>query len=96
MQVIDELNEVEGVKNVRKRKKQLRIELFTQEVGEASKIQGDLSSITQKIRYILEENLDQWEWIVRPEKQYSETEIGGVTDRKPKGYDPDYYAVSLE
>ena len=96
MELIEELNELEGVKSVRKRKNELRIELFTKDIGEASKIRGDLSSITPKIRNVLEEHLDQWEWIVRPKKRYSETEIGGVTDRKPKGYDPDYYAVSLE
>lgn len=96
MDVVNDLNELEGVKSVRKRNKELRIDLFTEDLGEASKIKGDLSSITPKIRNVLEEHLDQWEWIVRPEKRYSETEIGGVTDRKPKGYDPDYYAVSLE
>ena len=96
MELIEELNELEGVKSVRKRKNELRIELFTKDIGEASKIRGDLSSITPRIRNVLENYLDQWEWIVRPKKRYSETEIGGVTDRKPKGYDPDYYAVSLE
>jgi len=96
MDLAEKLKELEGVKSVRKRNNELRIELYTKDVGEASKIRGDLSSITPKIRNVLEEHLDQWEWIVRPEKKYSETEIGAVTDRKPKGYDPDYYAVSLE
>lgn len=96
MSLIEELNDLEGVKSVRKRNKELRVELFTEEVGDVSKIKGDLSSITSRIRNVLEKNLDQWEWILRPKKRYSETEIGGVTDRKPKGYDPDYYAISLE
>ena len=96
MELVEELNELEGVKSVRKRNSELRIDLFTEDIGDLSKIKGDLSSITPKIRNVLEEQLDQWEWIVRPQKRYSETEIGGVTDRKPKGYDPDYYAISLE
>jgi len=96
MELVEELKSLEGVKSVRKRNSELRIDLFTEDIGDLSKIKGDLSRITPKIRNVLEEHLDQWEWIVRPEKKYSETEIGAVTDRKPKGYDPDYYAVSLE
>lgn len=98
MNAVERLLGLESVRNVRRQNSKLRIELFTRPVkdSDTSEIQGDLSSITQRIRHILDEEVKQWEWITRPRKRYSETEIGGVIDRKPRGYRPDYYTISLE
>lgn len=98
MSIVEKLRDIEGVKNVEKRRSEIRIDPFKRPVegSEASKIIGDLSSMTQSIRHILDEEFESWEWIVRPKKRYSELEIGNVTDRKPKGHRPDYYTVSIE
>lgn len=96
--VIDELLQLEGVRNVRKKGSKIRIEPFTDDAGsEFSDIKADLSSLTPRISHILDESsIDHWEWVVRPKKRYMKTEINGLTDRKPKGYRPDYYVVNIE
>lgn len=104
-EVIEELREIKGVKNVRKQSGPvLRIELFSREIpgSEAVEIRGDLRSISQRIVSALDEAssngvFDSWEWIVRPEKQYQETGLGrgSVSDRKEKGHRPGYYRVSI-
>lgn len=98
MSLVEKLRSIQGVKSVEKRKSEIRINPFKRPVegSEASKIMGDLSSITPQIRHVLDSELDNWEWITRPQKRYSETEIGNVTDRKAKGHRPDYYTVSIE
>lgn len=98
MSLSEKLRSLKGVKSVERRKSEIRIDPFKRplEGSEASKIKGDLSSITPRIKNVLDEELENWEWIVRPKKRYSETEIGNVTDRKTKGHRPDYYAVSIE
>ncbi|MFQ3308415.1 MAG: hypothetical protein ACI977_000650 [Candidatus Nanohaloarchaea archaeon] len=105
-QLIKELREVEGVKNVKKQSGPvLRVNLFSREIRgtEAEKIPGDLRKISQQIRNCFEDarkdgELISWEWIVKPEKKYTETSLskGGVTDRKDKGYRPSYYRVAVE
>lgn len=103
---IQELIEIEGVKNVKKQSGPvLRINLFSKEIkgSDASQIHGNLRKITPRIKSILDNArkngvFSGWEWIVRPEKQYQETSLGKrkVSDRKAKGHKPDYYRVSIQ
>lgn len=105
--VLSKLREVEGVKNVKRQSGPvLRINLFSREIkgSEAEEIRGDLRSISQNIRRVLDKcksngEFKSWEWIVKPEKQYQETKLGRnrkVSDRKAKGHKPAYYRVSIE
>jgi len=105
-ELITELREVEGVKNVKKQSGPvLRVNLFGKELpnSESKIIHGDLQKISQKLRNILEEfrkseEISSWQWIVRPEKRYNETQLGKgkVTHRKDKGHRPGYYRISIE
>lgn len=102
-QLPGKLQEIKGVKNVRRNGAGLKIELFTDKVrgADAEKIKGDLRKISQKLRNELEEarkrsEVKAWEWNVRPQKRYQDAGIGGVTDRKEKGYRPAYYSITIE
>ena len=104
-EVIDDLRNIDGVKNVRRQSGPVfKVELFSREISgsEAVEIRGDLRSISQRIVSVLDEAskegvFDSWEWIVRPEKKYQETSLGrgSVSDRKDKGHRPGYYRVSI-
>jgi len=104
-QLIDTLNGIEGVKNVKKRSgPTLRINLFSREIPgrEAEKVSGDLRKISQKIRNALDnarENseIEGWNWIQKPEKQYDQTGLKteNVSDRKEIGHKPGFYTVSV-
>ena len=105
-QLIEKLQEVEGVKAVRREGDSvLKIQLFTQEIpgSEAVTIRGDLRSISQNIVNTLNsqkgDDYGRWNWIQKPEKKYQETSLGrksSVTDRKEKGHKPGFYKVSIE
>lgn len=104
--LLTNLREIEGVKAVRKRSgPTLKIELFSKEIpgAEAEKIMGDLRSISQQISNTLTESKESseikaWNWIQKPEKKYRQTSVKTekITDRKPIGYDPAYYTVSIQ
>lgn len=104
--LLEKLNQVEGVKNVKKRSgPTLRINLFSQPVPgrEAEEIKGDLRKISQKIRTKLEtakknSEIENWNWIQKPNKEYEDTPIQTekVNDRKSIGYKPAYYTVSIQ
>jgi len=104
--LLSELNNVQGVKNVKRRSgPTLRINLFTTEIPgrEAEKVKGDLRKISPKIRARLEDakekgEIEVWNWIQKPEKQYCQTGIDTekVSDRKAIGHKPAYYTVSIQ
>lgn len=105
-ELIQELNEIKGVKNVKKQSGPvLKVNLFGRPVpnSEAVEIKGDLRKISQKLRNCLEEarkekKISSWEWIIKPEKKYTETSLGrdSITDRKDKGHKPGYYRIAIE
>jgi len=105
-QLLEKLNQVEGVKNVKKRSgPTLRINLFSRPVPgrEAEEIQANLQSTSQKIRAQFEtakknSEIENWNWIQKPEKKYEDTPIQTekVKDRKSIGYKPAYYTVSIQ
>lgn len=105
-QLIKNLRELEGVKNVKHQSGPvLKVNLFSREIpnSEAEQIRGDLRKLSQKLRNQLEQarkdgDIDSWEWIVKPEKQYTETSLGrdSITDRKDKGHKPAYYRIAIE
>lgn len=105
-ELIENLRSVEGVKNVKKQSGPvLRINLFSRELpnSEAEVIRGDLRKTGQQLRNALEEarkdgTISSWEWIVKPQKKYTETSLGKgkISDRKDKGHKPAYYRVNIE
>nr|ADE29235.1 hypothetical protein [uncultured virus] len=105
-QLIEDLRQVEGVKNVKKQSGPvLKINLFSRELpnSEAEIIRGDLRKTGQQLRNVLEDarkdnGINTWEWIVKPQKKYAETSLGKgkLTDRKDKGHKPAYYRVNIE
>ena len=105
-QLIKQLNEVQGVKNVKRRGgPTLRINLFSRKIPgrEAEEIEGDLRKIAPKIRVRLEEaeessEIKAWNWIQKPQKKYDETGVQTekVNDRKAVGHKPPYYTVSIQ
>lgn len=105
-ELINELSSIEGVKNIKKyNQKVLEINLFSREIpgSEAEEIRGDLRKISQNIRNILEKHrkkgkIQNWEWMNKPEKQYTETQLGKrkIKDRKDKGHKPAYYRITIE
>jgi len=105
-ELLNQLREIKGVKTVKKRSgPTLRINLFSREVpnAEAEKIMGNLKSISQNIRNTLDKarknsEIKNWNWIQKPEKKYRETRVKTekVNDRKPVGYEPSYYTVSVQ
>lgn len=104
-ELIKQVNEVQGVKNVKKRSgPTLKINLYSREIPgrDAEKLQGDLRKISPKIRHRLEEarensEIKGWNWIQKPEKKYDNTglETEKVSDRKAIGHKPPYYTVSV-
>ena len=103
--LVKKLREIEGVKAVKRSSSTLRIDLFSREIpdAEAEKIMGDLRSISQKIRNTLDKarknsEIENWNWIQKPEKKYAETRINTekVNDRKAVGHQPSYYTVSIQ
>lgn len=103
-EVFEELRSLEGVKNVKRHSDTLRINLFSRPIpsSDAEEIPGDLRSISQKIKNILDEAqskglISSWEWMVKPEKQYTNSSpVENISDRKEKGYRPAYYRVSMQ
>jgi hypothetical protein len=105
-EIIQDINEVTGVKNIRRKGNNLlNIELFSRKVegSEAFKIKGNLRKISQKIRNKLETHkkkgqIQNWNWIAKPEKKYAETQLGKgeTTDRKEKGHKTDYYTIEIQ
>lgn len=103
--LIENLRDVEGVQNVKRESGPvLKINLFSSEIpsSEVEKISGDLRKISQKILNRLERAsstgaVSGWEWIIKPEKKYSQKKLGNsrVSDRKPKGHEPAYYRVAI-
>ena len=81
---IQELRDIKGVKNVKKQSGPvLKINLFSRKIkgSEVEEIKGDLRKISQSIKNTLDEakttdEFNGWEWIVKPEKKYSETRLG--------------------
>lgn len=104
--LLEKLRSIEGVKNIKLQSGPvLKINLFSNEIpgNEAEEIKGDLRKISPKIRNRLEKarknsEISSWNWIRKPQKQYTETSIGTekISDRKPKGHRPPYYTVSIE
>jgi len=104
--LIQNLNELEGVKNVKKRSgPTLRINLFSRPVPgrEVEEVSGDLQSISQKLRNALEKakensEIQSWNWVQKPKKKYDDTPIQThkVSDRKEIGHKPAYYTVSIQ
>lgn len=102
-QLPEKIQEIKGVKNVRRNGAGLKIELFTDKVrgADAEKIKGDLRKISQKLRSELEDarqkgEIKAWEWNIKPQKRYQDAGIGGVTDRKEKGHNPAHYNITIE
>jgi hypothetical protein len=104
--LIEDLLELDSVKSVKRQSGPvLKIELFCREIpnSELVEIKGDLRKTTPRIRSILEDNkkggeISGWNWVVRPEKKYSETSLGRlkISDRKAKGHRPGHYRVSIK
>jgi len=104
--LISTINEIKGVKNVKKRSgPTLKINLYSREIPsrEAEKIRGDLRKISQKIRDRLEKAREKsvingWNWIQKPEKKYDETGIRTekISDRKEVGHKPPFYTISIK
>ena len=101
--LIEELGQIEGVKNVKDRGETLKINLFAREQGDNWKIHGDLRKISQKLVNHLnaareDSVISGWNWVQKPEKQYMETGLKTekVNDRKASGHKPPYYTVSVE
>lgn len=104
-ELIQDLNQIKGIKNTKRRGKNLlKMKLFSRKIkgSEAFKIKGDLRKISQKIRSKLEEAKDKkviqkWNWVEKPEKKYTETQLGRgkATDRKEKGHKPNHYTVEI-
>ena len=102
-QLIEELNEIKGVHNVKKKSKLvLKINLHSREIPgqEAEKIIGDLRKISPKISKSLDNSTEikGWNWTRKPEKKYSETGVGTqkIKDRKSIGHDPSYYMITVK
>jgi hypothetical protein len=105
-ELIRELTEIKGVKNVKKKGgPTLKVNLHSREQPrkEVEKLMGDLRKISPKIRNKLEEarkkgEIKNWNWTRKPEKKYSETSVGttNVSDRKPIGHEPSYYRISVQ
>lgn len=102
-ELIQELSEIKGVRNVKKRNESvLKINLHSREIPgqEAEEIMGDLRKISPKISNTLDdsEEISGWNWIQKPKKQYTETGLktGNVNDRKAAGHRPPYYTLSVQ
>ncbi len=105
-ELIQELRDIQGVKNVKKQSGPvLKVNLFGRPVpnSEAVEIKGDLRKISQKLRNQLDQaqekgEISSWEWIVKPEKKYTDSSPRDlkVSDRKDKGHKPAYYRVAIE
>lgn len=103
-EVIDELRDIEGVKNVKRHSNTLKINLFSRPIpgSEAVELSGDLRKISQSIVSVLDGarssgSFENWEWVQKPEKQYEKTKLGKkkVSDRKDGGHKPGFYRVSI-
>lgn len=99
------LRQIEGVKTVRSRDGTLKIELFSRELpgGDTWEIKGNLRKIGPKIadrldKAVKNSEIQGWNWIQKPEKQYTETGIKTekISDRKSRGHRPPYYTVSIK
>jgi len=100
--VIEKLNSIKGIKNVRKLgANQLEINLFSEKVPgrEAEKISGNLKKISQKISSKLSEQsgIQNWEWVQKPSNVYDETPVKTekVSDRKKVGHKPAKYLIFI-
>lgn len=100
--LIQNLNDIEGVKSARLRGEKLvmvkphKIELENQE---EDKIPVDLRKLSRNLKKTLSNSkkLKSWDWNVKPQKQYKETSLGGsISQRKSKGYDPSNYLITIE
>lgn len=104
--LIEEINDVQGVKSVKRRSgPTLKVNLYSREIPgrEAEELQGDLRKISPKIRHRLEQArekslIDGWNWIQKPEKKYDETGIRTekISDRREVGHKPPFYTISIE
>lgn len=102
-EVFGKLREFEGVKSVKRHSGTLRIDLFSRPIpgSEAEETPEDLRSISQKLGNIFDNAhseglLSSWEWMVKPEKQYTDSSpVENISDRKDKGYRPSHYRVSF-
>lgn len=104
--LIEEINDVQGVKSVKRRSgPTLKVNLYSREIPgrEAEELQGDLRKISPKIRQRLEQArekslIDGWNWIQKPEKKYDETGIRTekISDRREVGHKPPFYTISIE
>lgn len=103
-EVINKIRNIRGVKNVKRFDNNvLEINLFSREIPdtEVKEIRGDLRKISQEIRNTLDLQkskgvFQNWEWVVKPEKKYTETGVGEkVSDRKSRGHKPSYYRVTI-
>lgn len=105
-ELLKALHEIKGVKSIKRQSGPvIKVNLFSRKIpnSEAHQISGDLRKISQKLRNELEDArknnvIDSWEWIVKPQKKYTETSLGKdkITDRKDKGHKPAYYRISIE
>lgn len=95
------LNSIEGVKSIERHRNVFKLKLFSRKISGAElyRIPGDLRKTSQQIRQLLDsfENIQNWEWNVKPEKKYRDQSFkdSSVSDREPKGYNRNYYEITV-
>jgi hypothetical protein len=97
---LKQLHSLDAVKSIdRHGDKVIEINLYSREIkkNQLYEIRADLRKTSRKIKNVLDENTESWNWNQKPEKKYrQEGPETGVNDRKPLGHDRNSYTVTVE